>query len=211
MSVRSQHNIKNIVFDLGGVLIDWNPRYLYRKIFKTEEEVEFFITQVCHSEWNEQQDGGRSFRDAIDEATKRHPQYKNEIPLYFERWSEMLAGDISSTVEILNTIHKQNLYQLYALTNWSAETFHHAYDRFDFLKLFRKIVVSGRVKLKKPDPAIFQFLCDDCQIKAKESLFIDDVKKNIEAAQRLGFHAHHYVSSHSLMNYLKSVNVISTV
>ncbi len=209
--VNSKLEVKNIVFDLGGVLIDWNPRYLYRKVFQTEKEVEFFVTQVCHSEWNEQQDGGRPFADAIKEATQRHPKFEKEIHLYFERWSEMIAGDIGGTVNILKTIHGQNKYSLFALTNWSAETFHFAYDGFDFMKLFRKIIVSGRIHLKKPDPAIFHHLCRECAIQPEESVFIDDAPKNIEAARKLGFLTHHYVSTDSLLSYLKNLKVIDTI
>ncbi|HEU5148556.1 MAG TPA: HAD family phosphatase, partial [Chryseosolibacter sp.] len=125
--------IDTIIFDLGGVLIDWNPRYLYRKIFKTEEEVSWFLQNICTSEWNDQQDGGRSFEDATRELIEKHPAYKDPIMAWYGRWQETISGPIHGTVNILRQIKQSDQYRLYALTNWSAETFPWALENFDFL------------------------------------------------------------------------------
>src|SRR5687767_8115839 len=130
------HNIDTIVFDLGGVLIDWNPRYLYRKIFKTEEEIDWFLQNICTSEWNDQQDAGRSFEDATEELLAKHPAHELAIRAWYGRWQETIQGSIPQTVDILREIKQKNGHRLYALTNWSEQTFPWALDNFDFLHWF---------------------------------------------------------------------------
>jgi 2-haloacid dehalogenase len=178
--------ITTIIFDLGGVLIDWNPRYLYRKIFKTEEEVTWFLNNICTSEWNDQQDAGRSFEEATRELIEKYPHYKEPITAWYGRWQETIAGPIPGTVEILKRIRESKKYRLYALTNWSAETFPWALDNFDFLHWFEGIVVSGVEKSRKPLPEFFQILFHRYKVKAEESLFIDDNLHNIEGAKAVG-------------------------
>ncbi len=191
----SEHHIENIVFDLGGVLIDWNPRYLYSKIFKGEEEkMEWFLSHICTNEWNMEQDAGRSLEKGTDLLAKQYPQYAEEITAYYQRWEEMLHGEIKDTVLILNLLHSLNKKKLYALTNWSAETFPVAMRRFPFLKLFDGIVVSGSELTRKPYEKIYNILLDRYDIKAEESLFIDDNKENVEGALQVGFHAVHFKS-----------------
>ncbi|HYZ25717.1 MAG TPA: HAD family phosphatase [Geminicoccaceae bacterium] len=177
-----------IVFDLGGVLIDWNPRHLYRKLFDDEARMEWFLAEVCHSAWNEEQDRGRTFAAAIEEAAARHPDHGPLIAAYFERWPEMLAGPIEGTVAVLEELNEAG-YELHALTNWSAETFPFARDRFAFLDRFRTILVSADVGLIKPDPAIFELLLARIGRTAAECLYIDDNAKNVLAAARVGFDA----------------------
>ena len=189
--------IRHIVFDLGGVLVDWNPRYLYRKIFRSEEEMEYFLSHVCHMDWNEEQDAGRSFADAIDLKTAQFPEYKDEIRAYFDRWIEMLNGPIPESVELLEKIHHSGTYNLYAITNWSAETFPYARKLYPFLSIFQDIVISGVEKIKKPDQAIYQLLLDRQQIKAEECIFIDDNTRNVEAAQRIGMEAIHFTDANT--------------
>lgn len=185
----SQKQIDQIVFDLGGVLIDWNPRYLYRKLFADPKEMEWFLTEVCHGHWNEQQDAGRSFEKAIQEVVAVHPRYEEMIRAYFHRWGEMISGPIQGTVEILESLHRKGEHRLFALTNWSAETFPYARKNFPFLGLFEGIVVSGVEKLIKPDPKFFGLLTERHGVVPERSLFIDDVQKNIDAASRLGFNS----------------------
>jgi 2-haloacid dehalogenase len=178
--------ITTIIFDLGGVLIDWNPRYLYRKLFKTEEEVTWFLDNICTSEWNDQQDAGRSFEDATRELIQKHPEYEDPITAWYGRWQETIDGPIAGTVEILRSIREAQNYRLYALTNWSAETFPWALENFDFLHWFEGIVVSGVEKTRKPLPGFFQILFDRYKIKPEEALFIDDNLHNIEGAKAVG-------------------------
>jgi 2-haloacid dehalogenase len=176
------------VFDLGGVLIDWNPRHLYRKMFDNEATMEWFLAEVCHSDWNVEQDRGRTFAAAVEEAAARHPDHRPLIAAYFERWPEMLAGPIERSVAILEEL-KDAGYELHALTNWSAETFPFARDRFAFLDRFETILVSADVGLIKPDPAIFQLLLERIGRTAAECLYIDDSPKNVRGAAELGFDA----------------------
>lgn len=178
--------MKTIVFDLGGVLIDWNPRYLYTKIFAAEEEMEWFLSNVCTPEWNVRQDAGRPFAEGILEAKAKYPKYAPQIESYFLRWDEMLGGPVKGTPEILREV-KARGHKTYALTNWSAETFPLAQAKFAFLSEFDGVVVSGAEKLAKPDPAIFKRLLERFDLTAPDCVFIDDNLDNIAAAAELGF------------------------
>jgi 2-haloacid dehalogenase len=187
-----------IVFDLGGVLIDWNPRYLYRKLFNGDEAgMERFLSEICTPAWNGQQDAGRPFAEAVAELSARHPQHRELIEAYHRRWNEMLGGAIEGTVEILEALHARQHY-LCALSNWSAETFPIARDCFSFLNRFRTIVLSGEERLIKPAPAIFEVLLRRIGRTAEECLFIDDVPANTEVARRLGMRAIEFVSPRDL-------------
>jgi 2-haloacid dehalogenase len=177
-----------IVYDLGGVLIDWNPRHLYRKLFADEPAMEWFLAEVCHGAWNEEQDRGRPFAAAIEEAAARHPAYRSLIQAYFDRWGEMVAGEIDGAVALLGELRDAG-HELHALTNWSAETFPIARERFAFLDWFQTILVSAEVGLIKPDPAIFELLLARIGRPPAECLYIDDSARNVAAAARLGFDA----------------------
>ncbi len=178
--------MKIIVFDLGAVLIDWNPRYLYRKLFDNEAEMERFLATVCPPEWNTQLDAGRSFVQACTEKARQFPQYAAQIDAYRTRWDEMMGGAVEGTAQILREV-KQKGYPVYALSNWSAETFPLAQKRFDFLKLFDGIVLSGVEKCVKPDPKIYHIFLTRYGLHAQECVFTDDNPANIKAAAQLGF------------------------
>jgi 2-haloacid dehalogenase len=197
-----------IVYDLGGVLIDWNPRHLYRKLIEDEAAMEWFLGEVCHTEWNEEQDRGRSFAAAIEEAAARHPEYRPLIEAYFERWAEMMAGEIEGAVQILEEL-KSAGYELHALTNWSAETFPFARDRFAFLEWFQTILVSADVGLIKPDPAIFQLLLGRIGRTPAECIYIDDNPRNVAAAAALGFDAIAFHSVAQLRDALRGRGVLA--
>lgn len=192
--------IDTVVFDLGGVLIDWNPRYLYRKLLP-EAEVEKFLAEVCTSHWNEQQDAGRPISEANRILEEKFPEQKELIRAFYGRWEEMLAGPIQGTVEILEEIHASRV-RLLALSNWSHETFHIAERNYPFLNLFHGKVVSGFEKIKKPDPRIFQLLVKRFQVKPERALFIDDVAANIAAADALGFHGIRFQNPEALASDL---------
>jgi 2-haloacid dehalogenase len=180
-----------VVFDLGNVLVDWNPRHLYRKIFDDEAEMEAFLAEVCTPEWNVKQDAGRPIAEAEAELIARHPDKAGLIRAYYGRCLEALGGPIHGTVELLERLHA-NGTPLYALTNWSAETFAIARPTFPFMDRFRHIVVSGELKTIKPDPAIFRHLLAVAKRPAEACFFIDDSAKNVDAAKALGFHTHHF-------------------
>ncbi len=199
--------IDTIVFDLGGVLIDWNPAYLYRKLFSNEEEMTYFLREICTPSWNEQQDAGRPLSEATSWLVNKHPEYEDLIRAFYERWEEMIAGPVHETVHILEHLYRQNKHRLYALTNWSHETFPIAQARFAFLNRFEGILVSGEEKLIKPDPRIFYLLFERFGIQPEHALFIDDNPKNVEAAQRCGMHALQFHSPGRLHADLTSLGV----
>lgn len=178
--------MKDIIFDLGGVLIDWNPRNLYKKIFASTEEMEWFLNTVCTTQWNTQQDAGRPFAKGLAVIKEKYPKYAAQIDDYFNRWDEMLGGPVKSAVAVLKNL-KDKGYPLYALTNWSAETFPIARAKYDFLNWFDGIVVSGEERLVKPDPAIYARLLKRYQLHSSNCLFIDDNAANVSEAAHLGF------------------------
>lgn len=190
-------SIDVVVFDLGGVLVDWNPRYLYRQLFDDTTAMERFLSDVCSPEWNERQDAGRPWREGVAELIACHPDQAEMIAAYHERWPETLRGEMAETVELLKELKELGL-RLYALTNWSAETFPVARRRFAFLGWFDGIVVSGEEGVIKPDPAIFQRLSTRYDIAPSHAVFIDDSPRNVDAAASLGFHALRFVESGAL-------------
>jgi 2-haloacid dehalogenase len=198
---------KALVFDLGGVLIDWDPRHLYRKLIDDEDDIDTFLSEICTPEWNLKQDAGRALAEATVERISMFPEEKPLIEAFYGRWEEMLGGDIAETVEILREL-KDRGETLYALTNWSGETFPIALQRFDFLQWFEGTIVSGTEKLAKPDPTIFHLLLDRYNLQANDCLFIDDSKVNIEAAGRIGFETHHFTSANRLRQYLTRSNLL---
>lgn len=199
--------IKTIIFDLGGVLIDWNPRYMYRKIFDDEAKMEYFLANITTPDWNEAQDGGQKLSVATEMLVEQYPEFETEIRAYYGRWTEMLNGAIQETVDILNEIYGSKKYRLYALTNWSGELFHHALERFEFLQYFEGIVVSGDENLKKPDLRIYNLILDRYNIEAETAVFIDDNKRNIEASKKVNLQTIHFQSPEQLRVDLAKLGV----
>ena len=199
--------IRHIIFDLGGVLIDWNPRYVYRQIFKTEEETEWFLENVTTSEWNENQDAGYPLHKATEELVAKHPEWEPEIKAYYGRWLEMLGDQIHKTVEILQQLKKTGKYKLYALTNWSAETFPHALERFDFFKLFDGIVVIGEEKMKKPSAAFYKIIIDRYHLDPSKTIFIDDSLRNVKGAEAVGIMGIHFHNPSQLKEALQRMGI----
>jgi 2-haloacid dehalogenase len=194
---------KAAVFDLGGVLIDWDPRYLYRKLLADEAAVEEFLATVCTPEWNAEQDRGRPFAEGVAELVERHPVHAAAITAYHERWTEMLGGDIAGTVELLDELRDTGV-PLYALTNWSAETFGIARERFGFLEWFDGVLVSGEERMVKPDPAIFQLLLDRFGLDPGAAFYVDDSPANVAAAGELGFDAVRFTGPEQLRRDLEA-------
>lgn len=196
------------VFDLGGVLIDWNPRYLYRRLFDGDEAaMERFLAEICNHDWNLEQDAGRPFAEACALLVERHPEQKALIEAYHSRWVEMLAGPIDGTVEILRELKARGT-PLYALTNWSAETFPLALERYDFLRWFRGTVVSGTEKLVKPDPRIYRLLLERFGIDPADAVYVDDNPRNAETATALGLHGIHFTGPAALRTALATVALL---
>jgi 2-haloacid dehalogenase len=205
---KKDFQILSIIFDFGGVLLDWNPRYLYRKLFQgNDEAMERFLTEVQFSEWNLQQDAGRPFTEAVDDLCAQFPGYCEMIRAYDTRWEESISGPIQPTVDILESL-KQAGYPLVGLSNWSTEKFQLARHKYKFLDCFETILISGDVKLVKPDPRIFALLLDRIQRTAGECLLIDDTVVNITVARQLGFQTLHYKSPKGLQADLHQMGLI---
>lgn len=199
---------RSVVFDLGGVLIDWDPRHLYRRIFRGDEAaMERFLAEVGLFEWNEEQDAGRSFSEGVALLQARHPEHRERIAAFHLRWEETVAGTIPGAIEILRDV-KATGNPVYALSNWSAETYPIAERRFDFLEWFDGVVVSGRIGMRKPDPAIFRHLLERFDLEAERTLFVDDSERNVEAARGLGFDALRFESPPQLRGELVARGVL---
>jgi 2-haloacid dehalogenase len=201
-------HIDTIIFDLGAVLIDWNPKHLYRKIFKTEEEIDWFLQNICTSQWNEEQDAGRSFEEATKERVAKFPEHKEAIEAWYGRWHETINGSIEGTVDVLKSIKKSEKYRLYALTNWSAESFPWALENFEFLHWFEGIVVSGVEKTRKPFPEFYQILFDRYKVDPRKALFIDDNPANIKGGNEVGLNTIHFKSPEQLRDELLRLSIL---
>jgi 2-haloacid dehalogenase len=200
--------LEAVVFDLGGVLIDWNPRHLFRKIFDGDETaMEHFLSTVCTPAWNDQQDRGRPFEEGIAHLMNEHPDFAEPIRAYRSRWIEMLAGPIPGSVEILSELREHGT-RIFALSNWSAETYPEARDHYPFLSWFQQILLSGEVGLAKPDAAIFELACKRFGIGPATSLFIDDSLANVEGARDAGFQATHFRNADSLRRELVAAGLL---
>jgi 2-haloacid dehalogenase len=197
-----------VVFDLGGVLIQWNPRFLYRQLFAgSEQEMERFLAEICTEQWNERQDAGRTFGDGAAELIALHPDKSALIRAFGDRFDEMIPGALDDVVDILAELKKRQT-PLYALTNWSAETFPSQLRRFPFLSWFDGIVVSGEERLMKPDHRFFRRLLERYDIDASRAIFIDDVLDNVQSAAVLGFHGIHFRSADMLKAELRSLELL---
>ncbi len=200
--------INTIIFDLGAVLIDWNPKYVFTKVFNEEEKMNWFFENICTSEWNEKQDAGRSLKEATAELIAIYPEYEHQVRAYYDRWEEMLGGAIDETVEILRLLKESGQYKLYALTNWSAETFPVAIQRYDFLQWFDGIVMSGEERTRKPFADIYHTLLSRFKVNPDEAIFIDDSMRNIKGAEAVGIRGIHFLSPQQLHQALKEEGII---
>lgn len=197
-------SINTIIFDLGGVLLDWNPKYVFdENYFESEEKRVYFFKNICTSDWNEEQDAGRSIVEATQELVQKFPEWEQPIRDFYGRWTEMLKAPIPETVEIFRQLKESGRYKLYALTNWQVGLFDIALVRYNFLHWFDGRVVSGEEKTRKPFPEFYQRLLDRYNINPSEALFIDDNLRNVSAAEDLGINVIHFQSSEQLKKELK--------
>jgi 2-haloacid dehalogenase len=201
-------NITAVVFDLGGVLIDWDPRYLYRTLFTDDVAMEDFLTTVTTPEWNKAQDAGRPWSEAVEELAVRHPEKRELIEAYWRRWPETLGGAIEPTVAVLRDLRATDV-RLYALSNWSAETFPIARPRYPFLDWFDGIVISGQEGLIKPDARIFAVLLERYEIHPSQTVFIDDHVPNVDAAAALGMWALRFTDADRLRGDLRGLGLLA--
>jgi 2-haloacid dehalogenase len=201
-------NFKAIIFDLGGVLIDWNPSYVFDKMFNDEDEKKHFFENICTPDWNEMQDAGRPLKEATEHLVQAHPKWKKYIEAYYGRWEEMLGGPIHETVEIFRQLKNEEKYKLYALTNWSAELFPIALERYEFLHWFDGRVVSGEEKMRKPFREFYELILDRFHLNAEETLFIDDNARNIKAAEDIGIRSIRYLSPQQLKADLSNIGIL---
>lgn len=200
--------IDTIIFDLGGVLIDWNPEYVFLDVFNGDrEKMQWFFDNICTHEWNENQDAGYPIAKANEDLVALFPEYEKEIRMFYGRWVEMLGGAITETVNILKKLIDSKNYKVVALTNWSAETFPIALERFEFLQWFEGIIVSGEEKTRKPFEDIYNLTLNRFGIQAEHAIFIDDNLRNIEAASKLGIHGIQFKSPEDLEEQLKNYNI----
>jgi 2-haloacid dehalogenase len=199
-------HIKQVVFDFGGVLVDWNPRHLYKTVFSDEAAMEHFLENICTEDWNLEQDRGRPLAEGTRLLQEKYPAYHNLIEMFYGQWEKMLLGDIPGNVAALYSIKEK--YPVYGLTNWSAETFPVALERFPFFGVFDGIVVSGEEKMIKPDRQFFQLLLDRYNITAPHTLFIDDNPKNIKAADAMGFTTIHIQEQTNLLKELRKIGLL---
>ena len=200
----TQPNPTHIVFDIGNVLIEWDPRHLYKKIFEDHEKMEWFLANVFTMDMNRECDRGLLFADAVAEVTKRFPDWHEEIKAFDTRWPEMVPGPISSSVELLQEIRHKKIPN-HAITNFSHEKFALARQRFDFLNDFAVTIVSGEEKILKPDAAIYELFLKRAQLQAQDCVFIDDTLANVQAAQGIGMHAIHFTGQTDLRLALRGL------
>ena len=196
--------IKNIVFDFGGVLIDWNPRYLYRSYFAGDEErMEWFLQNVCTYPWNIQMDGGKPFAEGVEELTAQHPEWAEAIGVYHTRWTEMIGGEVEGTASLIKRL-KAAGYRVFGLTNWSMETYPLIRDNYEVFSLFEGVVVSGEEHLLKPEARIYRCLLNRYGLNAEESVFLDDNADNVAGAEAVGMEAIRFESAEQAEQELKS-------
>lgn len=197
-----------VIFDLGGVLVDWDPRHLYRKLFNGDDAaMETFLATVTTPAWNLELDRGHPYAEALATLRDAHPHHAELIDAYHQRWPEMMAGAIDGTVKVLSELRDANI-PLHAITNWSDETFPHAVARFPWLAWFDTITVSGRERLIKPDAAIFNLMLTRTGLDAHRCIFVDDVAKNADAASKLGMHGILFTSPRDLQDALRRLKVL---
>ncbi len=206
MTHTSSHN-RNVIFDLGNVLIDWNPRYLYRKMFADEAEMEWFLSNICTMTWNSTLDAGMNFATAVAALSEQYPKYAEYIHAYDSRWSEMISGPIDETVAIFKALKDQGT-PCYALSNWSDEKFQPTRARYDFLNWFDGLVISGQIGIIKPDPRIYQHLIAKFAVKPETAIFVDDLPRNIAAAREFGMEGITFTSPEDLRKRLVELKVL---
>jgi len=197
-----------VIFDLGGVLIDWNPDYVYKTIFSNQADMKWFFENICTPDWNEEQDAGRSIQAGTEELITKFPDHEVNIRAYYDRWEEMLGGPIQGTVDLFKELKDNASTRFYALTNWSAETFPIALERYEFLNWFDGRLVSGEEKTRKPFVDFYDKLLSRYNINPTEAVYIDDNFRNLQPAKDLGMYAIHFKSPEELREEFRQLKLV---
>lgn len=200
-------NIRNIVFDYGAVLLDWNPHYVYDPYFGDVEKANWFIANICNMEWNSTLDAGKPFEQGVRELSAEHPEWAKEIKLYHERWIDMVAGQIEGMYEVVSLL-KSKGYGIYGLTNWASETFELVRHKYPILALMDGMVVSGEEHCLKPGAQIFNILMKRYSLKPEECVFIDDNAANVAGARAVGMNAIQFTGREALLDSLRQEGII---
>jgi len=203
----NMRNIDTLIFDLGGVLVDWNPEYVYKDIFKDEAKRKWFLTQVCSPTWNAEQDAGRTIAEAEALKIAEFPSYEAEIKMFYKEWEHMFRGPIEENVALFKKLKASGNYKLYALTNWSAEKWDKALELFPFFNDFDGVVVSGQEKTRKPFKEIYQLMIDRYDIIPEKTLFMDDNQQNVEAFKLFGVQGIHIKPYTKLLYELEELGI----
>lgn len=199
-------SIDTVVFDIGNVLIPWDPRWLFRKLLDDEAAIERFLTEVDFFAWNEQHDAGQPFAKGITDKSVLFPHYRHLFQAFFDQWEDSMGAPVEGTVALSRRLRSSG-YRTFALTNFSAETFPRAARRHAFLTEFEGVLVSGREKLMKPDPAIYRLLCQRYGVEPSRAVFIDDSPQNVEGARQIGMHGIHFRGVDPLLTALDELGV----
>ena len=194
------------VFDLGGVFVDWNPMYLFRKLFPTEEEAQWFQDNICTKDWNLEFDAGETYAEGVAKLITRHPRYWREIQAYNLRWKETLGEFIQGTIDIHNELIEQEI-PTFAITNFSWEKWVSCLPDWPFLEKFDGVIVSDLEKLVKPDPRIYRVFCERYGLAPESCVFIDDNPINVASARHFGMHAIHFTAADNLRSELKALGL----
>jgi len=203
-----KNKIDTIIFDLGGVLVDWKPEYLYRKIFHgNEEKMQWFLKNVCSPEWNMEQDAGRTIEEGNKVKINEFPEYEDLIKLFYKEWPTMFSGPIHENLDLFKKLKASENYKIYALTNWGSEKWGKALELFPFFNDFDGAVVSGYEKTRKPFPEIYNILLKRFNISPEKAIFIDDNNDNVLGAKYLNIHGIHYKNHQQLIQELKTYNI----
>jgi 2-haloacid dehalogenase len=202
-----EQQIDTIIFDLGGVLVDWNPEYVYRKVFNNKSKMKWFLENVCTSEWNLEQDTGRTIAEGVAIKIAEFPEYETEIKLFYKDWEYMFSGIIEENVQLFQQLKANKNFKVYALTNWCAEKWDKALELFPFFNEFDGVVVSGQEKCRKPFPEIYNILFNRFQITPENAIFIDDNLDNIIAARQLNLNGIHFTNNTNLKEVFNSFEI----
>jgi 2-haloacid dehalogenase len=199
-----------IIFDLGGVLIDWNPEYVFREVIPDAQRRQYFFENICTHDWNVEQDAGRPLSVATQLLVDQFPDWEKEIRTYYDRWEDMLGGPIHDTVDLLHELREDGRHRLLALTNWSGETFPVALSRYNFLHWFEGIVVSGDEKTRKPYADIYHILLKRYAVEPSRAVFIDDGIKNVQGAETVGIRGIHFQGADALRATFRELGILSS-
>lgn len=207
--IKIRNMIKNIVFDFGAVLLDWNPHYVFDPYFGGDrEKSDWFLSNICDMKWNSTMDAGKPYDEAVAERVAKYPEWEEAICLYRDRWIGMMGGQIEGMYELLESL-KAAGYGIYGLSNWALETFNQVRNVYPILKLLDGMVISGEEHVIKPDPKIYRILLGRYSLNPAECLFVDDVQANVDGAVGVGMNAVRFTGCRDLREYFAKEGILN--